>query len=62
VPIVPVAIIGTYAILPKGKLLMNPGKVQIRVGQPIETRNYTTRDKHQLAKLLQDEVAHLLHF
>jgi 1-acyl-sn-glycerol-3-phosphate acyltransferase len=60
VPIVPVAIIGTYAILPKGKLLMNPGKVRIRVGRPIETKSYSTRDKHQLAKVLQDDVAELL--
>jgi 1-acyl-sn-glycerol-3-phosphate acyltransferase len=60
VPIVPVAIIGTYAILPKGKLLMNPGKVRIRVGQPIETKIYSTRDKHQLAKVLQDDVTELL--
>ncbi|KPK25333.1 MAG: acyl-phosphate glycerol 3-phosphate acyltransferase [Desulfobacterales bacterium SG8_35_2] len=60
VPIVPVAIIGTYAILPKGKLLMNPGKVRIRVGPPIETKNYSSRDKHQLAKVLQDDVAELL--
>jgi len=60
VPIVPVAIIGTYAILPKGKLLMNPGKVRIHLGQPIETKIYSTRDKHQLAKVLQDDVAELL--
>jgi 1-acyl-sn-glycerol-3-phosphate acyltransferase len=59
VPIVPVAISGTFAILPKGKLLMNPGRVQIRVGRPIETRNYKPKDKHQLAKKLQDEVAEL---
>ena len=59
VPIVPVAITGTFTILPKGKLLMNPGRVQIRVGRPIETRNYRPKDKHQLAKKLQDEVAEL---
>ena len=35
IPLVPVAILGTYEILPKGKLLMKPGKVEIRVGNPI---------------------------
>ena len=60
VPIVPVAILGTYEILPKGKLLMNPGKVQIRVGRPIETKNYNSKDKHQLAKVSQEAVAELL--
>jgi len=57
VPIVPVAILGTYEILPKGKLLLHPGKVQIRVGRPIETKNYSSRDKHELAKVSQEAVA-----
>jgi 1-acyl-sn-glycerol-3-phosphate acyltransferase len=61
VPIVPVAILGTYEILPKGTLLMNPGKAQIRVGRPIETKNYRSKDKHQLAKVSQEAVAELLH-
>jgi len=60
VPIVPVAIIGTYEILPKGKLLMTPGQVQIRVGRPIETKDRSTRDKHTLARTAQEAVAELL--
>jgi len=60
VPIVPVAIIGTYEILPKGKLLMTPGQVQIRVGRPIETKDRSTRDKHNLARTAQEAVAELL--
>jgi 1-acyl-sn-glycerol-3-phosphate acyltransferase len=60
VPVVPVAIIGTYAILPKGRLLMKPGRVQIRVGSPIETKTYSAKDKHGLALDLQQAVADLL--
>ncbi len=60
VPIVPVAILGTYEILPKGKLLMTPGKVQIRVGRPIETKNCSSKDKHDLARVSQEAVAELL--
>ena len=60
VDIVPVAIKGTYEILPKGKLLINPGNVSIRVGNPITTKNYTSKDKHGLAKVLQEDVAKLL--
>jgi len=60
VPIVPVAILGTYKILPKGKLLMTPGKVQIRVGRPIETINCNSTDKHKLAKVSQEALAELL--
>ena len=60
VDIVPVAIKGTYEILPKGKLLMNPGNVLIRIGNPIATKNYKSKDKHVLAKILQEEVTELL--
>jgi 1-acyl-sn-glycerol-3-phosphate acyltransferase len=60
VPIVPVAILGTYEILPKGKMMMTPGKVRIRMGHPIETKKYGSKDKHELAKVSQKAVAELL--
>ena len=60
VDIVPVAIRGTYEILPKGRLLMRQGNVSINVGTPIATGEYTVRDKHALAKTLQDAVTELL--
>lgn len=60
VPVVPVAIHGTYEILPKGSLLMKPGKVSIRVGSPVETKNYRAKDKHDLAKTVHAAVAELL--
>ena len=60
VDIVPVAIKGTYEILPKGKLLVRPGNVTIHVGNPIATKNCTSKDKHSLATILQEEVAKLL--
>jgi len=60
VPIVPVAILGTYEILPKGKLLLSPGSVQIRVGRPIETKKFNSREKHELARVSQEAVAELL--
>lgn len=60
VPLVPVAISGTHAVLPKGKLLARPGRVVIRVGTPIETKGLTNADKQQLAQRLHDEVAALL--
>ena len=60
VPVVPVAILGTGQILPKGSLLARSGKVEIRVGEPIATADYTLRQKHELAELLQSRVAQLL--
>ena len=38
VPIVPVAIRGTHYILPKGSLAPRPGRVDVIIGRPIETR------------------------
>ena len=60
VDIVPVAISGTHAILPKGKLLANPGRVLIRMGKPIEMKKYGAKDKHDLAKTVQEAVAEML--
>ncbi|MEW6519442.1 MAG: lysophospholipid acyltransferase family protein [Thermodesulfobacteriota bacterium] len=60
VPLVPVGISGTYAILPKGKLLAKPGQVFIRVGKPIETKDFSAGQKHELAAMIQGEVARLI--
>lgn len=60
VPVVPVGISGTHAVLPKGKLFARSGKVEIRVGAPIETKGYTTKQKQDLARLLEEKVADLL--
>jgi len=60
VDIVPLAIRGSYEILPKGKLLIKPGNISIQVGDPIATGKYTSKDKHTLAKILHEDVAKLL--
>ena len=39
---------------------MNKGNVTISVGEPIATKDRTSKDKHDLAKILQEEVAKLL--
>lgn len=41
IPILPVTVNGSRKILPKGSLAFNPGKIQVVVGDPIETRGYT---------------------
>jgi len=60
VELVPVAIMGTREILPKGKLLSRPGKVLIRIGEPVSSRDFTSKQKHELAELMHDRVAALL--
>ncbi|MEW6220584.1 MAG: lysophospholipid acyltransferase family protein [Thermodesulfobacteriota bacterium] len=60
VPVVPVAVAGTYQILPKGKLLVNPGSIAIRIGRPIPTRDRKPADKQLLADEVRQAVARLL--
>lgn len=60
VPIVPVAILGTHDVLPKCKLLSQPGRVEIRIGSPIDSSQFKSADKQTLASQLQQEVAALL--
>jgi 1-acyl-sn-glycerol-3-phosphate acyltransferase len=60
VPLVPVAVVGTHKILPKGKLLIQPGEVLVRVGEPIDTRPYGTKQKQELAERLKGEVEALM--
>ncbi len=60
VPIVPVAICGTDRILPTKKLLARSGEVVIRVGKPVDTTQYTLKQKQQLAEEIRENVQHLL--
>ena len=60
VELVPVGIVGTHQVLPKGRLLVRPGRVEIRVGEPIPTKGYGVKQKQELADLLQSKVAALL--
>lgn len=60
VPLVPVGISGTFQVLPKGRLLAQPGRVVIRVGRPLETKALTAGQKQELAERLHGEVARLL--
>ncbi len=48
IPIVPVTISGTRAIMTKGKLRINPGHVRMRILQPINTSAYTRETKEAL--------------
>jgi len=60
VPIVPLAFLGTRAILPKGSWLPRPGRVLIRVGTPIDPAQYRPGLKQELASHLREEVRRLL--
>jgi 1-acyl-sn-glycerol-3-phosphate acyltransferase len=50
VPIVPVTIRGTFALLPKTTLAPRPGRVDVFIGKPIDPGAY---DEHRLPDLIQ---------
>ncbi|HYP13705.1 MAG TPA: lysophospholipid acyltransferase family protein [Bryobacteraceae bacterium] len=60
VPVVPVALDGTLAVLPMGSMNVRPGHVTLRVGDPIPTANLTLQERAALTKQLHDRVADLL--
>jgi len=60
VPIVPMAISGSYEVLPKGAKLAKAGHIRIRLGDPVDTKAYTLKQKGELAADLHDRVAALL--
>jgi 1-acyl-sn-glycerol-3-phosphate acyltransferase len=42
IPILPVTVNGSRRVLPKGSLAFKPGKIQVVIGDPIDTNGYTT--------------------
>jgi 1-acyl-sn-glycerol-3-phosphate acyltransferase len=60
VPVVPVAITGSYDVMPKDCLLPRPGRIRIRIGEPFATSGYDLKQKHELAEFLQQKVVALM--
>ncbi|MCS6952914.1 MAG: lysophospholipid acyltransferase family protein [Bryobacterales bacterium] len=60
VPLVPVAIAGTGTILPPGSVILRPGPVRMRVGQPIPTGGLTLQDRTRLTALLRERIQEML--
>jgi 1-acyl-sn-glycerol-3-phosphate acyltransferase len=48
IPILPVTVNGSRRILPKGSLVFKPGKIQVVIGDPIDTGGYTTESVDKL--------------
>lgn len=57
VPIVPLATVGGYQVLPPGHVLARPGRFQVAFGQPVSPSDYPDRD--QLMAEVQRQVAAL---
>jgi 1-acyl-sn-glycerol-3-phosphate acyltransferase len=59
VPLVPLALIGTYELLPIHVYSLRPRPLMIVVGDPIPTTGLTTRDADALTARLHDEIARM---
>jgi 1-acyl-sn-glycerol-3-phosphate acyltransferase len=60
VPIVPVAFIGSYSVLPKGAFFVHPGTITIKIGDPVVIAGKSNKDKQGLALVIHDQVAELM--
>jgi 1-acyl-sn-glycerol-3-phosphate acyltransferase len=57
IPIVPVACAGAHRIMKKNSLIIQPGKVTVRFGKPIDASGYTVEQRDELAQRVHDAVA-----
>jgi 1-acyl-sn-glycerol-3-phosphate acyltransferase len=57
VPLVPLALIGTFELLPMHVYSLRPRPLQIIVGDPIATEGLTTKDADALTQRLYQEIA-----
>lgn len=60
VPLVPAAVAGTYAILPKGTIAIRPRPAALVIGKPIETKGLGIEARERLTLEAHDAVAKLL--
>ena len=57
VPIVPVAIRGTFALLPRTSLAPRPGRVDVVILEPIETAGYDEKTLPALIERTRSAIA-----
>jgi len=59
-PMVPMAVDGTYDVFRVGAKRITPGRVTIRVGTPIATEGTSLRDKERLATEAREQILRML--
>jgi 1-acyl-sn-glycerol-3-phosphate acyltransferase len=58
--IVPMAIEGTRALMPRGAMLVRAGEVRLQIGEPIPTAGLGPGDREGLVKQVRDRIAEML--
>jgi 1-acyl-sn-glycerol-3-phosphate acyltransferase len=56
VPVVPVAIVGTFEVLQMNHYVIHPGPLQLVIGKPISTEGFTTRDMDAVAERVKTAI------
>jgi len=59
-PIVPVAISGGRDAMRKGSAIVRPVKVEVRIGEPVETAGYTLDERDALIEVVRGRIEALL--
>ncbi len=59
VPVVPVAVEGSYAVLPSDGLRIRPGVIRVKVGEPIHTSGRSSANSAALMGEVRDAIAAL---
>jgi len=60
VPVVPIAIEGSGAVMPPGSFRIRPGTIRVRFGDPIRTEDLDRRQRQQLAGQAREAIVNLL--
>ena len=55
-PVLPVALAGTYRVLKRGSFVITPGVVAMAVGEPIEVAGQTLRERETVTRAARDRV------
>jgi 1-acyl-sn-glycerol-3-phosphate acyltransferase len=60
VSVVPIALHGTRALMPRSSLLLRPGTVHITFGEPVPTTGLTDADRHALLERVRTTIGKML--
>ena len=60
IPIIPVAIHGTYDVMPPGRFSIRPGPVKLIFGEPVATEGMSVRQKDELAATMRSRIETML--
>jgi 1-acyl-sn-glycerol-3-phosphate acyltransferase len=61
VPLLPIALIGTREVMAMGSPVFHPfRRVTLRIGDPIPTDGFTTRDRGQLTEAVREQIVAML--